>query len=160
MLLSSDPYTFLRKALPIWSYVISFRLFNPWILFLLQDEGWKLNRNHYYQEGWLATGNIRGILGVTYTTSHWKKNYSDVPIRTNYNLRGHRAQVIGSSLITSSHAHNLIMNQNVKATTRYIPSHTEIIRSYYLERLRLLLRTCRSNQHACNLTLRVPLDTL
>ncbi|CAB4060498.1 unnamed protein product [Lepeophtheirus salmonis] len=38
-----------------------------------QDEGWKLNRNHYYQEGWLSTANLRGV--------------------TNYNLRGHRAEV-------------------------------------------------------------------
>ena len=35
-----------------------------------QDEGWKLNRNHYYQEGWLSTANLRGVVGVTYTTSH------------------------------------------------------------------------------------------
>ncbi|XP_042870790.1 tubby-related protein 4-like [Penaeus japonicus] len=58
-----------------------------------EDEGWKLNRVHYYQEGWLATGNARGIVGVTYTTSHSKKP-SELPPRTNYNLRGHRAEVI------------------------------------------------------------------
>ncbi|KAL7727519.1 hypothetical protein ACLKA6_002137 [Drosophila palustris] len=57
------------------------------------DEGWKLNRTNYYQEGWLATGNIRGIVGVTFTTSHCRKNM-DYPLRTNYNLRGHRSDVI------------------------------------------------------------------
>lgn len=60
--------------------------------FFLQDDGWKLNRTNYYQEGWLATGNIRGIVGVTFTTSHCKKNM-DYPLRTNYNLRGHRSDV-------------------------------------------------------------------
>ncbi|XP_065157331.1 LOW QUALITY PROTEIN: tubby-related protein 4-like [Atheta coriaria] len=60
---------------------------------LPEDEGWKLNRTNYYQEGWLATGNIRGIVGVTFTTSHCKKNV-EFPLRTNYNLRGHRSEVI------------------------------------------------------------------
>ncbi|XP_029406697.2 tubby-related protein 4 [Bactrocera dorsalis] len=58
-----------------------------------EDEGWKLNRTNYYQEGWLATGNIRGIVGVTFTTSHCRRNL-DFPTRTNYNLRGHRSDVI------------------------------------------------------------------
>ncbi|XP_067617430.1 tubby-related protein 4 [Eurosta solidaginis] len=58
-----------------------------------EDEGWKLNRTNYYQEGWLATGNIRGIVGVTFTTSHCRRNM-DFPPRTNYNLRGHRSDVI------------------------------------------------------------------
>ncbi|KXJ80130.1 hypothetical protein RP20_CCG026453 [Aedes albopictus] len=58
-----------------------------------QEEGWKLNRTNYYQEGWLATGNVRGIVGVTFTTSHCKKNV-EYPLRTNYNLRGHRSDVI------------------------------------------------------------------
>ncbi|KDR14163.1 Tubby-related protein 4 [Zootermopsis nevadensis] len=60
---------------------------------LPEDEGWKLNRTNYYQEGWLATGNVRGIVGVTFTTSHCKKAV-DFPLRTNYNLRGHRSEVI------------------------------------------------------------------
>ncbi|GLH10859.1 Tubby-related protein 4 [Gryllus bimaculatus] len=59
---------------------------------LPEDEGWKLNRTNYYQEGWLATGNIRGIVGVTFTTSHCKKS-AEFPLRTNYNLRGHRSEV-------------------------------------------------------------------
>ncbi|XP_017478424.1 PREDICTED: tubby-related protein 4 [Rhagoletis zephyria] len=58
-----------------------------------EEEGWKLNRTNYYQEGWLATGNIRGIVGVTFTTSHCRRNM-DFPLRTNYNLRGHRSDVI------------------------------------------------------------------
>lgn len=40
----------------------------------------------------MATGNVRGIVGVTFTTSHCKKNV-DFPLRTNYNLRGHRSEV-------------------------------------------------------------------
>ncbi|KAL1122277.1 hypothetical protein AAG570_003682 [Ranatra chinensis] len=60
---------------------------------LPEDEGWKLNRTNYYQEGWLATGNVRGIVGVTFTTSHCNKAL-DCPSRTNYNLRGHRSEVI------------------------------------------------------------------
>nr|CAH7768940.1 unnamed protein product [Callosobruchus chinensis] len=60
---------------------------------LPEDEGWKLNRTNYYQEGWLATGNVRGIVGVTFTTSHCKKSV-EFPLRTNYNLRGHRSEVI------------------------------------------------------------------
>ena len=64
--------------------------------FALQEEGWKLNRNHYYQEGWLSTANLRGVVGVTYTTSHCGIDGSTQlvpPSRTNYNLRGHRAEV-------------------------------------------------------------------
>ncbi|XP_046668145.1 tubby-related protein 4 [Homalodisca vitripennis] len=60
---------------------------------LPEDEGWKLNRTNYYQEGWLATGNVRGIVGVTFTTSHCNKAL-ETPPRTNYNLRGHRSEVI------------------------------------------------------------------
>ena len=36
---------------------------------LCQEDGWKLSRTNYYQEGWLATANVRGVVGVTYTTS-------------------------------------------------------------------------------------------
>ncbi|KAE8746470.1 hypothetical protein FOCC_FOCC006835, partial [Frankliniella occidentalis] len=57
----------------------------------MMDEGWKLNRHNYYQEGWLATGNVRGIVGVTFTSSHCKRG-ADAPLRTNYNLRGHHSQ--------------------------------------------------------------------
>ena len=63
---------------------------------IFQEEGWKLNRNHYYQEGWLSTANLRGVVGVTYTTSHCGSEGSTQlvpPLRTNYNLRGHRAEV-------------------------------------------------------------------
>ncbi|XP_037081136.1 tubby-related protein 4-like [Pollicipes pollicipes] len=57
---------------------------------LIEQEGsWRLNRSSYYQEGWLATGNARAIAGVTFTSSHSRK-HTDLPVRTNYNLRGHR----------------------------------------------------------------------
>uniref|UniRef100_T1JPA7 Uncharacterized protein n=1 Tax=Strigamia maritima TaxID=126957 RepID=T1JPA7_STRMM len=56
-----------------------------------EDDGWKLNRTNYYQEGWLASGNMRGVVGVTFTTCHCNKLF-DAPLRTNYNLRGHRSE--------------------------------------------------------------------
>lgn len=59
-----------------------------------EDEGWKLNRSQYYSEGWLATGNVRGIVGCTFTTCACRRiPVADLPLRTNYNLRGHRAEV-------------------------------------------------------------------
>ena len=58
------------------------------------DDGWKLNRINYYQDGWLACGNVRGIVGATFTTSRTRKNVTpELPQRTNYNLRGHRSEV-------------------------------------------------------------------
>lgn len=60
-----------------------------------QDDSWKLSRTNYYQEGWLATGNMRGTVGVTFTSSNYKKNAAaEFPQRTNFNLRGHRSEVI------------------------------------------------------------------
>ncbi|XP_033739406.1 tubby-related protein 4-like [Pecten maximus] len=57
-----------------------------------EDGGWKLNRSQYYSEGWLASGNAKGIVGITFTTSHCRKY--DAPQRSNFNLRGHRSEVI------------------------------------------------------------------
>ena len=77
------------------SQLLRFRRFFK-IHIIFQEEGWKLNRNHYYQEGWLSTANLRGVVGVTYTTSHCGIDGSSQlvpPSRTNYNLRGHRAEV-------------------------------------------------------------------
>ncbi|XP_055888815.1 tubby-related protein 4-like [Biomphalaria glabrata] len=54
--------------------------------------GWKLNRAQYYVEGWLASGNARGVVGVTFSTSHCHKY--DAPPRSNFNLRGHRSEVV------------------------------------------------------------------
>lgn len=53
--------------------------------------GWKLNRAQYYVEGWLASGNARGVVGVTFSTSHC--HTYDAPPRSNFNLRGHRSEV-------------------------------------------------------------------
>ncbi|XP_070189097.1 tubby-related protein 4-like [Littorina saxatilis] len=60
----------------------------------LPDEGggWKLNRAQYYMEGWLASGNGKGVVGITFTTSHCQKY--EAPPRSNFNLRGHRSEVI------------------------------------------------------------------
>lgn len=58
------------------------------------EEGWKLNRTNYYQDGWLASGNAKGIVGVTYTMCRCHKvDSAEMPSRTNYNLRGHRSEV-------------------------------------------------------------------
>ncbi|XP_064474099.1 tubby-related protein 4-like isoform X2 [Ornithodoros turicata] len=59
---------------------------------LPEEDGWRLNRVNYYQDGWLASGNDRGIVGVTFTTCHCRKA-TERPVRTNYNLRGHRSEV-------------------------------------------------------------------
>ncbi|OXU24421.1 hypothetical protein TSAR_000239 [Trichomalopsis sarcophagae] len=61
---------------------------------LQEDDSWKLYRRKYYQEGWLATGNARGLVGVTFTTSHCRTRAPELPLRANYNLRGHRSEVI------------------------------------------------------------------
>lgn len=82
-----------------------------------EGHGWKLNRTSYYQEGWLAAGNSRSVVGVTFTStlphrnsnvSNWAGDGNEIsgslplpptpphlplPPRTNYNLRGHRAQI-------------------------------------------------------------------
>ncbi|XP_025098170.1 tubby-related protein 4-like isoform X2 [Pomacea canaliculata] len=60
----------------------------------LPDEGggWKLNRAQYYMEGWLASGNAKGVVGVTFTTCHCRRY--EAPPRSNFNLRGHRSEVI------------------------------------------------------------------
>ena len=47
---------------------------------LPDEEGWKLNRVNYYQEGWLATGNARGIVGATYS---WHINMDQVYVCEN-----------------------------------------------------------------------------
>jgi hypothetical protein len=60
--------------------------------------GWKLNRGQYYSEGWLASGNAKGIVGATFTASHCRKY--DPPNRSNFNLRGHRSEVSIIKLLT------------------------------------------------------------
>ncbi|XP_077868166.1 tubby-related protein 4-like [Saccoglossus kowalevskii] len=51
------------------------------------------SRKRHCNEGWLSSGNSKGIVGATFTTSHCKPEYN-VPSRTNFNLRGHSAQVV------------------------------------------------------------------
>ncbi|KAL6459721.1 hypothetical protein MHYP_G00314800 [Metynnis hypsauchen] len=50
-------------------------------------------RRRYYEEGWLATGNGRGVVGVTFTSSHCKRDHT-TPQRINFNLRGHNSEVV------------------------------------------------------------------
>lgn len=92
--LKKNCYQSLDLCLKKWS----FRLNGGWefnirCVIHFQDGGWKLNRSNYYQEGWLATGNARGLVGVTFTTSHCRTRASELPLRSNYNLRGHRSEV-------------------------------------------------------------------
>uniref|UniRef100_A0A8C2D258 TUB like protein 4a n=1 Tax=Cyprinus carpio TaxID=7962 RepID=A0A8C2D258_CYPCA len=49
-------------------------------------------RRRCYEEGWLATGNARGVVGVTFTSSHGRRD-RPAPQRTNFNLRGHNSEV-------------------------------------------------------------------
>ncbi|XP_038626468.1 tubby-related protein 4 [Tachyglossus aculeatus] len=50
-------------------------------------------RRRYYEEGWLATGNGRGVVGVTFTSSHCRRERNS-PQRINFNLRGHNSEVV------------------------------------------------------------------
>uniref|UniRef100_A0A3B4B2F5 Tubby-related protein 4 n=1 Tax=Periophthalmus magnuspinnatus TaxID=409849 RepID=A0A3B4B2F5_9GOBI len=50
-------------------------------------------RKRYYEEGWLATGNGRGVVGVTFTSSHCRRD-RPTPQRVNFNLRGHNSEVV------------------------------------------------------------------
>ena len=84
---------------------------------LPEDEGgWKLNRNQYYMEGWLAGGNGKGVVGVTFTTSHCNKY--DPPQRSNFNLRGHRSEV--SNFISSSSSSSI----NLQSTSGVLSQMT------------------------------------
>ena len=56
------------------------------------DRGWTLGRMNYYRDGWLATGNAKGIVGVTFTSCANSQGIQ-TPGRTNFNLRGHRSEV-------------------------------------------------------------------
>uniref|UniRef100_A0A3P9H7L7 Tubby-related protein 4 n=1 Tax=Oryzias latipes TaxID=8090 RepID=A0A3P9H7L7_ORYLA len=50
-------------------------------------------RKRYYEEGWLATGNSRGVVGVTFTSSHCRRDRPPLQ-RVNFNLRGHNSEVV------------------------------------------------------------------
>ena len=60
-------------------------------------------RRRYYEEGWLATGNGRGVVGVTFTSSHCRRD-RNTPQRINFNLRGHNSEV-GAHVRTSGEPH-------------------------------------------------------
>ena len=54
-------------------------------------------RKRHYTKGWLATGNVKGVVGATYTTSHTGKSFQ-APARRNFNLRGHNSEVFLASV--------------------------------------------------------------
>lgn len=57
-------------------------------------------RKRYYEEGWLATGNGRGVVGVTFTSSHCRRDRV-TPQRVNFNLRGHNSEVRRNSTVNA-----------------------------------------------------------
>lgn len=57
-----------------------------------ENGAWRLNEANYYHQGWLASGNTRGVIGITFTACQ-SKNVVDQPPRTNFYLRGHRSEV-------------------------------------------------------------------
>ncbi|XP_060839341.1 tubby-related protein 4 [Rhopalosiphum padi] len=61
-----------------------------------EEEGWNLDGRNYYKQGWLATGNSQGVVGVTFTSipTNSGPNSERLPLRTNYNLRNHHAKVV------------------------------------------------------------------
>lgn len=54
-----------------------------------------MDGRNYYKQGWLATGNSQGVVGVTFTSIpiNCEPNNERLPLRTNYNLRNHHAKV-------------------------------------------------------------------
>uniref|UniRef100_A0A672NPF6 Tubby-related protein 4-like n=1 Tax=Sinocyclocheilus grahami TaxID=75366 RepID=A0A672NPF6_SINGR len=50
-------------------------------------------RRRCCEEGWLAAGNGRGVVGVTFTCSHGRRDRPS-PQRINFNLRGHNSEVV------------------------------------------------------------------
>lgn len=102
------------------------------IYVIKQDQGWKLNRTNYYQEGWLATGNVRGIVGVTYTTSHCNKSL-DYPPRTNYNLRGHRSEVLILYIFFRELCFHFLISDNRVSIKKYFGRISfEFFSSFYI----------------------------
>lgn len=59
-------------------------------------------RRRYYEEGWLATGNGRGVVGVTFTSSHCRRDRT-TPQRINFNLRGHNSEVWCTCFVPRCH---------------------------------------------------------
>lgn len=59
-------------------------------------------RRRYYEEGWLATGNGRGVVGVTFTSSHCRRDRT-TPQRINFNLRGHNSEVWWTCFVPRCH---------------------------------------------------------
>lgn len=60
-----------------------------------------MDGRNYYKQGWLASGNSQGVVGVTFTSipPNNGPNSERVPLRTNYNLRNHHAKVLYSFTI-------------------------------------------------------------
>lgn len=54
-----------------------------------------MDGHYYYKQGWLATGNSQGVVGVTFTSipMNCEPSTDKLPLRTNYNLRNHHAKV-------------------------------------------------------------------
>jgi len=87
---------------------------------------WRLTENSYYDEGWLASGNSRGVVGVTMTGCRSAQNSStaDQPQRTNFNLRGHRSEVQSSQLHHSySHIVSILFISEIRMDAFCLSMH-------------------------------------
>lgn len=87
-------------------------------------------RRRYYEEGWLATGNGRGVVGVTFTSSHCRRD-RNTPQRINFNLRGHNSEVSGFPFtvwslleVFLSQPHPLAQNSLFFSFLYFLPSET------------------------------------
>lgn len=66
-----------------------------------EEVGWNLDGRNYYKQGWLATGNSQGVVGVTFTSipTNSGLNSERLPLRTNYNLRNHHAKFYSNFIL-------------------------------------------------------------
>ena len=78
--------------LPVWSEISAALL----VFFFWND--FDEFRKRSCATGWLAVGTRKCVVGVTFTSMHANKDYN-YPLRSNFNLRGHNAEVYLSQIL-------------------------------------------------------------